>query len=381
MFSDSNPMEDRLFSTANKFSKASEAKRDVRYERRKATQAITKLSRLADCGNTAVGQVLIGLSGNQAHFTNLATCGSVWACSVCSAKVLSIRSEEISTAVDVWAKREGQFIFETLTLSHTKHDSLSRVWASVSKAFASTNAGTFSKVHKEFGQVGYMKVVEVTHGINGWHVHLHLLRFISQELTQSEISDWSTSIFNRWADSLVKQGFKSPLAKFHVFELVESPEKIKGYFAKNFDNSNVLPGMDLSSSGVVRGHGMWRVLDVALTNHNSSASRIWAEWERTSRGKRQISWSKNLRKSLGLSNVLSDDEAVNSSDSFVPLVAIDGASVRLLGRLGSIQSRILRAIEQGDLATACQLLNEHGVNWWFTKIGAEAANAQSSTAK
>ena len=380
MFSDSNFVGDLLFSTANKFSKASAARRDVRYERRKATQAITKLGRLADCGNTAVGQVLIGLSGNQAHFTNLATCGSVWACSVCSAKVLTIRSEEIGTAVDVWAKRDGRFIFETLTLSHSKHDSLSKVWASVSKAFTSTNSGTFSKLHEEFGQVGYMKVVEVTHGINGWHVHLHLLRFISRQLTQCELSEWSTSIFTRWAASLVKQGFKVPQAKYHVFELVESPEKIKGYFAKNFDNSNVLPGMELSSSGVVRGHGMWGVLDVALASRSSEACRIWEEWERTSRGKRQISWSKNLRNLLGLGKQLSDDEAVSSIDSFVPLIAIDGASVRLLGRLGSIQSRVLRAIEQSDIATACQLLTEHGVNWWFTKVGVETAKAQSSAA-
>jgi hypothetical protein len=374
-------MEDLLFPTANKFSNASAAKRDVRYERRKATQVITKLNRLADCGNTAVGQVLIGLSGNQAHFKNLATCGSVWACSVCSAKVLTIRSEEIGAAVDVWANRGGRFIFETLTLSHSKHDSLSKVWASVSKAFTSTNAGTFNKLHKEYGQVGYMKVVEVTHGINGWHVHLHLLRFISQPLEDSQLLKWSSAIFNRWATSLVKQGFKSPLAKFHVFEMVESPEKIKGYFAKNFDNSNVLPGTELSSPGVMRGHGMWGVLDEAITNRNSKARKIWEEWERTSRGKRQISWSKNLRKLLGLGKELSDDEAVNSIDSFVPLIAVDGASVRLLGRLGSIQSRVLRAIERSDLATACQLLNEHGVNWWFTKVGAETASSQSSVPK
>jgi hypothetical protein len=194
------------------------------------------------------------------------------------------------------------------------------------------------------------------------------------------LSEWSTSIFSRWAASLVKQGFKAPQAKFHVFELVESPEKIKGYFAKNFDNSNVLPGTEMSSPGVVRGHGMWGVLDFAIASHSSEACRIWEEWERTSRGKRQISWSKNLRKLLGLGKELSDDEAMNSSDLFVPLIAIDGASVRLLGRLGSIQSRVLRAVEKSDLATACQLLNEHGLNWWFTKIGAEMANAQSTVA-
>lgn len=363
-----------LIPTANKFSESEDDRRDVRYERRKAAQAFTRLERLADCGNTAVGQVYIGKSGGQAHFTQLATCGSVWACSVCSAKVLAARMTEVATALDAWSSKGGYFVFETLTMSHTKYDSLRKVWSAVGKAFTAINGGGYAAKHSAYGQCGYLKVVEVTHGANGWHVHLHVLRFIQERLGASKLNEWSDTIFAKWSSSLQKQGFKAPNKAQHKFDLVSSPAGLERYLFKSFDNSSVTANNSQSPTKAQGGKGVWAVLDAAIANPRSIDRQVWFEWESGSRGKRQVSWSKNLRKTLGLNEAKNDEELAAEVDAFIPLIAIDAASVRHLGRLGRIQSRVLRAVEKDDLSTACHMLNEHGVVWWLTPEGIQLMN-------
>ncbi len=365
-FKQPNPEESTLISTANKFSGEESDRRDVRYERRRATQSFTKLKRLADCGNTAVGQVYLGKTGNQAHFIKLATCGSVWACSVCSAKVLAARTNEVSLAIESWEKRGGQLVFETLTIAHSKSDSLKKVWRAVSRAFTAINGGTYSIKNKSFGQVGYLKVVEVTHGRNGWHVHLHVLRFIERPLDTSQLNEWSSVIFNKWSSSLKGQGFRSPTAHNHKFDLVLHSRGLERYLFKSFDNSGFLEGEVNSGNLIQGGKGVWALLDGAIGSPTSKERVLWHEWEAGSHGKRQVSWSQGLRELLGLGEPKNDHEIVENGDAFVPLIGIGKGSVSRLGRLGRVQSRILRAVERGDIFLACQMLSEHGIIWWLT---------------
>jgi hypothetical protein len=122
------------------------------------------------------------------------------------------------------------------------------------------------------------------------------------------------------------------------------------------------------------GKGVWAVLDAAISNPQSRDRQVWFEWESGSRGKRQVSWSRNLRKSLGLNEARNDEELSAELEAFIPLIAIDAASVRHLGRLGRIQSRVLRAVEKDDLSSACHMLTEHGVVWWLTPEGIQLMN-------
>lgn len=366
-----------LIPTANNFSNEESDRRDVRYERRKEVQKFTRMPRLADCGNTAVGEVYIGTNGKNAYFTKLATCGSVWTCSVCSAKILAARSDEVKAAIDAWDAKGGTFVFETLTMAHSKSDSLRKVWNAVGKAFTATNSGGESAKHKEFGQYGYLKVVEITHGANGWHVHLHVLRFIERPLESKEMKDWSNQIFAKWSGSLQKQGFKSPTQRNHKFDLVLSPAGLEKYLIKGFDNSEVSSSAAIGVGKFQAGRGIWGVLDAAIADSKSAERKVWFEWETGSHRKRQVSWSKDLRKNLGLNESKEDEELAKEEDAFVPLIRIEDASVRLLGRLGRIQSRILRAVEKEDIVMACHLLNEHGIKWWLTQAGLQLAQKKS----
>jgi hypothetical protein len=84
-----------------------------------------------------------------------------------------------------------------------------------------------------------------------------------------------------------------------------------------------------------------------------------------------------LRKNLGLNESKEDEDLAREEDAFVPLIRIEDASVRLLGRLGRVQSRILRAVEKEDIVIACHLLNEHGIKWSLTQEGLQLAQKRT----
>ena len=365
-----------LFSNADTTSQPVINKRDFRYERRSQVQSFSRRERIKRCGKVAVGQIEIGLTGQVAHFRNLETCGNVWLCSVCSAKVLSARGEEVSGAIEKWTELEKPFVFQTLTMSHKSSLSFEEIREAAFKAFAKTNTGRFAQIHKDFGQEGYLKVVEVTVGENGWHLHFHVLRFINEWLPADKAQDWEDKIFEKWGSSLVSMGLTAPKKEYQDFQQLVVAEDIDGYFTKGFDNPREMASSALKSSSA--GRTTWDLIPEALANPGSLERRLWLEFESASSGMRQISWARGFRKSLGLADVATDEElAAESSEVFEALIQIDNKDAALLGSMGRVASRMLRLVENRDLLSACSLLAEHGVNIWLTDAGAELISSSA----
>jgi len=62
---------------------------------------------------TVGGSVAVRVSGGVGGFAGLSTCGSVWACGVCNAKIMARRQLEIGAGVEGWEAACGG-----LPLSH-----------------------------------------------------------------------------------------------------------------------------------------------------------------------------------------------------------------------------------------------------------------------
>ncbi len=101
-----------------------------------------------------------------AHYRGVVTCGSVTACPVCAAKVRQAsRAEEIDRALGRHLAAGGGAVFVTLTMPHDAGMALERVWDAVSGAWAAIVAGRHRmRLREEFGLIGYVRAVEVTHG-------------------------------------------------------------------------------------------------------------------------------------------------------------------------------------------------------------------------
>lgn len=311
---------------------------DYRSERLQAMRGISGLERLKKCRAVPFGRVTLSLVGNRVIQCGLTTCGSVWACPVCSAKILTHRKYEVDDAISAWVNQGGYFILETLTLCHRLGDTVAKQRDALKVGWEAITHGSFSDNHKKAGQFGYLKVTEVTFGKNGFHLHFHILRFMKGDLSKAAQNKWMTKIFNKWQRSITSAGFRKPLESGHHFERVYDPERLKGYFTKGFDN----PGTNKSMS---KPSPVWDVLTEAIANPKSTHTFTWRTWESESKGMRQMTWSRNLRQSLGLVKELEDEEIIELP---IPLLEIEPDDVSLYGHSGRTQSQVRRFLYDGD---------------------------------
>jgi hypothetical protein len=108
----------------------SRSARRARWRRRTQAQKIASLARVRRCGSLRDpehGAVLVMSSrpdGRTAGFEGLVTCGSVWACPVCAAKVAAARAEELAAVLDKPHEDGGSAFMLTLTIRHRAGDRL-----------------------------------------------------------------------------------------------------------------------------------------------------------------------------------------------------------------------------------------------------------------
>jgi len=335
--------------------------RDYRYERRAQARKISHLDRVRKCGRTPIGQVMIGLKGGHATQRGLYTCGSVWACPVCSAKILTHRSLEIADALKSWESKGGSFVFQTLTLSHLRGDSVAKQRSMLTIGWKAISKGSFAKTNSRNGQVGYFKVLEPTFGKNGPHLHLHLVRFIQGEVSDLDLQQWMNKVQTRWSDAICAAGGRKPRNVAQHYRHLSSSSELQGYFTKNFDNPAY--GVDWAIGSDSSNFPIWGLLSKALALPESQYRQAWNSYERQSKNMRQITWSRGFRHQLGLGTEILDEEVTRQIETFNPKVHILRESVRAFGNLGRLHSRVLRHIERGQMGLALEILNEHGIKF------------------
>ena len=72
-------------------------------------------------------KVLFNPVREKAHYGNLITCGSVWTCPVCSARISEQRRQELKLAMTNWRKQVGSVYLLTLTNPHYCGDNLKQL--------------------------------------------------------------------------------------------------------------------------------------------------------------------------------------------------------------------------------------------------------------
>jgi hypothetical protein len=123
--------------------------------------------------------VMRQLDGSRARLGKVKTCGSVWACPVCAAKVAEQRRRELSFAMVKHVQAGGTAYLLTFTFPHYIGQQLADLMEPFAKARQSfQNCRAWKAVMERAGKVGIVNSLEVTYGIgNGWHPHLHMLVF------------------------------------------------------------------------------------------------------------------------------------------------------------------------------------------------------------
>lgn len=285
--------------------------------------AITDFPRLAGChrwlANNAGGAQLQWSPGN-ARWGGLQTSDSVWASPLSALKISRVRSAEVTNAVDAWKSESPAHTVEflTLTVRHDASQSLSDVWAAVAQGWkgitqtASWRGGSRYEGDKSiFGIEHYCRSVEVTIGENGWHVHLHILLFLNDHLNVDSRESLKTRLFSRWKSAIVRAGFKAPSTKngVKIEEAVKNQDaaSMGAYMAKGSIRSigdEIARGQQKLGRTKTSRTPFQVLSDIATSRekkeHYLSDLRLWQEWEKSSLGRRQMTWSRNAKKELGI---------------------------------------------------------------------------------
>lgn len=353
------------------------SRRAARYRRRGLLWDESSLSRVRKCGRTrheAQG-VTVRLSGTgAAGFAGVITCGSVWAEPVCNAKIMARRALEIGAAVALWQAQGHPVGFLTFTMRHRKGQSLGELWDALQRAWARATTGRgWYRDRALYGVAGWLRVVEVTWGDNGWHVHVHALAFLEGKATPQTVAQLHSSMFSRWSAALGDAGLASPLMVGQDARLVTGPADadLAAYLAKSVDHGDPrLLGLELTQSQSKRArtaHGTvspWHFLDQVELGDADALDR-WHEWEQTSHGRRQITWSRGLRERLGLRREASDEEiaAEEIGTSADDLLVITADGWDLLCRTPARLADVLTTAEQSGLTGLRCLLDTWGVTY------------------
>lgn len=294
--------------------------RGNRYRLRDGLRGFTGLKRLRACGHTAVDSagVMVRVSGEgenrRAGFAGLSTCGSVWACPVCAAKVAAERARELTQVLN-WGTEEGlRAALVTLTVRHHAGDSLASVWDAVSSGWARVTGGKAWKTAQErYGIKGWARAVEVTHGGNGWHVHVHAVVLGDAFDDESGIA-LGHSMWRRWAAGVRSVGLESWRDRGGLDVRVSTGGDLGALGAYLAKQGADLEGLAAEATlgafkeGRKGSRTPFQIARSVLETGDAADVALWREWEQVSKGRRQLTWSRGLRVQAGLANERTDEE-------------------------------------------------------------------------
>lgn len=296
------------------------ARRVERFALQAVARKVLPKSRTAACmRNRAKGaqvQIWKSVQHGTACYQGLQTCGSVWTCPVCAAKIAERRKQELVQAMDYHKANGGSVLLLTLTTPHTRADDLEQLLAAQGKALSSFRADRAVKaVLAEMGHIGQVRALEVTHGRksahnNGWHPHFHILLFVDFSPMKPTLSSWKERLHARWESYCLKAGLGAPSLR-HGIDLQDGSHAER-YVSKWGLEDEMTKGH--TKKGRDGGESPFDLLRSLLANDgDKQAAALFAEYAKCFKGKQQLSWSNGLKKSLLVESV-SDEEILSRAD-------------------------------------------------------------------
>ncbi|GAA4834244.1 hypothetical protein GCM10023201_23120 [Actinomycetospora corticicola] len=401
--------------------------RASRWERRRSLRRFTGLRRIRTCGLSTTSEsgatlgVVTGSGGRRsAAYGGLTTCGSVWACPVCAAKIAARRADDLATVMRTVDDLGGSAFLLTLTMRHVRGDRLGltrtersrrkeledRVWSRsiarrngwdvdvdqaasdddelaalvasegcwdvLSYAWRSVTSGAGWQADSERfgGLLGWARAVEVTHGVNGWHVHIHVLlcfrEQVSADLARAALGP---RVFGRWSRALGRRGFSaSPEHGWDLRRAQLGDGDLADYFTKM--------AHEVTSGHRKEGHRHggrtpMQLLGDTVETYEAGDMARWWEWESASDGRRQLTWStgrRDLRALAGLGREATDEEIAAEDQDADERIALPRETwTRITAQRQ--ETELLAAAEHDGLDGARTWLTSRGLRWFVATPG------------
>jgi hypothetical protein len=271
----------------------------------------------------------------KAHYVGLVTCGSVWCCPVCAAKISERRRIEVKQAMDAHKAAGGCVNLLTLTCPHQQKDNLVDLLGNQAKALNRFWSDRTTKaIFAEMGTVGQIRATEATHGRlspqnNGWHPHYHVMLFqgVGVDLArfdQAQMMDWQVRLYLQWAKACKAAGLGEP-SFAHGLKL-DGGDKAEKYMTKWGLEHELTKG---HIKKALHGETPFDLLRAYLADpSDKQAAALFIEYANAFKGKRQLHWSKGLKKRYAVTDKSDIELATATEDKCSYLADITDAQWR-----------------------------------------------------
>jgi len=372
----------RLDSVTGLLSPISRSETDIRRVRyrlqRVAHHVLGHKHRIGFChrglGHDSAG-AHIRSSGGRHSFGGLAVCGNAWVCPVCATRIASRRADEVRDLIR-YSKAEG-FIVEmvTLTVPHGLGDSAKFLADSVASAWRSLSGhGSWNRkggprslpgIKHRARVKGYVRALEVTHGFNGWHPHLHIIFISENGLMKHRVRIWEL-----WSSVCVNLGLGAPSLERGVD--IQNGDKAGEYLCKFSDDGELLQTrqgqalrwdaadeltMANKKSGRNGSRKPHQILADAEFNHKDIL--LFREFAEAFKGKSQLQWTPGLKKWVGIGELTDSEIAESQSETDLVFVIPSNFWKQIVksSASGDRRSTILRLSETGGLQAVANYLS------------------------
>ena len=287
--------------------------------------------------SSAQVEVLRSKQHGSTSYGGLQTCGSVWQCPVCAAKISERRRVEVLQAMDAWKRQGGTVNLLTLTCPHQRSDDLAQLLAKQARALNHFWKDRKTKaVLVEMGNIGHIKATEATHGRlsgfdNGWHPHYHILMFDrTTGADAAHLHDWQARLYLVWLNACRLVGLGDPSFQ-HGIKL-DNGERADKYISKWGLEDEITRG---HTKKAISGETPFDLLRAIQENsEDRQAAALFIEFATVFKGKRQLRWSKGLKARFAIEDQTDDALAEQAEDH-----------CELLGHLTIEQWRDVLAVE------------------------------------
>ena len=359
------------------------ARKVERFMLQKVVKGLMGSSRTAKClrwlqANKKAVEVWRSHEYKTASYAGLQTCGSVWACPVCAAKIAERRRVELLGAMTMHKAVGGTVFMLTLTAPHQRVDALADLLpkhANALRRFWSLKA--VRKAIAEMGVLGQIRAAEVTHGRrsdqnNGWHPHHHVLLFAGAgvgcgDLGGADLKDWACRLYLQWAKCCESVGLGTP-SYAHGLRL-DDGSKAASYVAKWGLEDEMTKGHTKKAS---KGETPFDFLRAVLADAtDKQAGALFVDFAQAFKGKRQLTWSPGLKARLAVVETTDEELAAKTDDCAL-----------LLGRITLEEWRLVLKAE--GRALVLQLAENGGwdaVERYLAGLGAQGGASGLSCSK
>lgn len=314
---------------------------------------------------TTQKEVEVRKTKDSTHLGNLASCSRHLRCPICAYKLSQIQNTRLNKIIEKSINEKRIISMQTLTVPHTKKDSLESLNTLLQKSFAQIMNGR--KIRK-YNLIGIIKRYEITYSkVNGWHPHLHILFIHENTQTLTDINQLHHDVKTAWVK-------KTNAIYSYQHHTLATPKKLQDYVTK-FHLTNEFSSSHTKQTKKKTSLTPFDLLEKAPKCKQSFA--LFMEYLEATKFKRILTISKSLLDEIKLQDK-SDDELLQETVNAITFGTIDTQLWKTIVK-NNLQKYIREDLskykthEKQDLKTMLaisELLREFtNVNFYATKQG------------